>query len=68
MGLEAIDHVDLVVGSLERSLPFYKRLLAPLGYAGTGEIVGERGERVVYIHQPETDSANRPAPTPRGAG
>jgi catechol 2,3-dioxygenase-like lactoylglutathione lyase family enzyme len=27
-----IDHVDLVVGDLERSLAFYRGLLAPLGY------------------------------------
>jgi glyoxylase I family protein len=47
--MEAIDHLDLVVGSLERSLPFYEGLLRPLGYASTREIAGERGERVVYL-------------------
>jgi glyoxylase I family protein len=47
--MDAIDHLDLVVSDLERSLAFYKALLEPLGYARTSEIVGERGERVVYL-------------------
>lgn len=46
----AVDHLDLVVSSLERSLRFYRALLAPLGYGREGEIVGERGERVVYLN------------------
>ena len=45
-----VDHFDLVVSSLERSLPLYVELLAPLGYTGSSEIVGERGERVVYLN------------------
>ena len=45
----AIDHLDLVVTSLERSLDFYRGLLEPLGYVRTSEIEGERGERVVYL-------------------
>jgi hypothetical protein len=44
-----VDHLDLVVSSLELSLPLYRELLAPLGYTSTSEIVGERGERVVYL-------------------
>ena len=44
-----VDHFDLVVSDLERSLDFYRALLEPLGYTGTGEIVGEQGEHVVYI-------------------
>jgi glyoxylase I family protein len=47
--MEAIDHLDLVVTSLERSLAFYGGLLEPLGYVHRGEIAGERGERVVYL-------------------
>lgn len=47
--MEAIDHIDLVVSDLDRSVAFYTGLLEPLGYAMTGDIVGERGERVVYI-------------------
>ena len=46
MGLH---HLDLVVSSLERSLPFYRELLEPLGYSRVGNIVGERGETVVYV-------------------
>lgn len=44
-----IDHLDLVVTDLERSLDFYRGLLAPLGYSRLSEIVGERGERALYV-------------------
>ena len=44
-----VDHLDLVVSSLDRSLGLYRELLAPLGYTRANEIVGERGERVVYL-------------------
>jgi catechol 2,3-dioxygenase-like lactoylglutathione lyase family enzyme len=47
-----IDHVDLVVSSLERSLPFYRELLGPLGYTQASDVEGERGERIVYIQRP----------------
>lgn len=57
MSLEAIDHVDLVVSSLERSVPFYVDLLRPLGYVFSGDIVGEEGERVVYIARHDSDGA-----------
>jgi len=50
--MEGIDHLDLVVSDLERSLRFYTELLRPLGYDRTGEITGERGERVVYVERP----------------
>jgi catechol 2,3-dioxygenase-like lactoylglutathione lyase family enzyme len=50
--LEAIDHLDLVVTDLDRSLRFYVELLKPLGYVRTAEIVGEQGERVVYVGRP----------------
>ncbi len=46
---EAIDHLDLVVSDLERSLAFYQALLGPLGYSRLSEIKGERGERVLYV-------------------
>ena len=46
---DAIDHLDLVVSDLDRSLGFYVELLRPLGYVRTTEIEGERGERVVYV-------------------
>ena len=44
-----VDHLDLVVSDLGRSLAFYRALLEPLGYAWASEIAGERGERVVYF-------------------
>ena len=47
--MSAIDHLDLVVTSLEQSLDFYRGLLEPLGFVHTSEIEGERGERVVYL-------------------
>jgi catechol 2,3-dioxygenase-like lactoylglutathione lyase family enzyme len=46
---EAIDHLDLVVSDLDRSLAFYQELLRPLGYSRLSEIEGERGERVLYV-------------------
>jgi catechol 2,3-dioxygenase-like lactoylglutathione lyase family enzyme len=50
--MEIIDHLDLVVSDLDRSLTFYTGLLRPFGYVRTAEIEGERGERVVYIGRP----------------
>jgi glyoxylase I family protein len=47
--VDGIDHLDLVVTDLERSLAFYRGLLAPLGYARETAIAGERGERVIYL-------------------
>jgi glyoxylase I family protein len=44
-----LDHVDLVVSSLEGSLVFYGGLLGPLGFTRWNTITGERGERVVYL-------------------
>jgi glyoxylase I family protein len=37
---------------MERSLPFYRELLAHLGPTSEGSIVGGRGEVVVYISLP----------------
>ena len=47
--MSPIDHLDLVVTSLDASLDFYRGLLEPLGYVRVSEIEGERGERVVYV-------------------
>ena len=45
-----IHHVDLVVTSIERSLPFYRELLGPLGWHGISEVEGERGETIWYLN------------------
>lgn len=42
-------HVDIVVSSLERSLPLYRELLEPLGYTDCDEVAGERGESIWYL-------------------
>jgi glyoxylase I family protein len=47
-----VNHVDLCVSSMERSLPFYRALLARLGPVDEGSIRGERGEVVVYLNLP----------------
>jgi catechol 2,3-dioxygenase-like lactoylglutathione lyase family enzyme len=44
-----VHHIDLVVSSIERSLPFYRELLGPLGWHGIGEVEGERGETIWYL-------------------
>jgi catechol 2,3-dioxygenase-like lactoylglutathione lyase family enzyme len=48
-----VDHVDLVVSSIDRSLAFYRGLLAPLGWVGTVEQEGERGETIHYLVGPD---------------
>jgi catechol 2,3-dioxygenase-like lactoylglutathione lyase family enzyme len=45
----AIHHVDIVVSSIERSLPFYRELLGPLGWHTITEVEGERGETIWYL-------------------
>ena len=49
-----VHHVDLVVSSIERSLPFYTELLGPLGFHSVSEVVGERGETIWYLGGPGT--------------
>jgi catechol 2,3-dioxygenase-like lactoylglutathione lyase family enzyme len=49
-----VHHVDLVVTSIERSLPFYTELLGPLGYHRVSEVEGERGETIWYLGGPGT--------------
>ncbi len=49
MSRRGLHHLDLVVSSLERSLPLYRELLQPLGYTEAYEVVGERGEPVWYL-------------------
>ncbi len=49
MRTAGVHHVDLVVSSIERSLPFYRDLLGPLGYRRISEVEGERGETIWYF-------------------
>ena len=58
-------HVDLVVSSIERSLPFYRDLLAPLGFHGISEVEGERGETIYYLWGPGSSIGLREALTRR---
>ena len=52
MRSSGVHHVDLVVSSIERSLPFYTELLSPLGFYRISEVEGERGETIWYIGGP----------------
>jgi glyoxylase I family protein len=52
-----VDHVDLVVSSIERSLPFYRGLLGPLGWVGVAKQEGERGETIHYLGGPDFDGS-----------
>jgi glyoxylase I family protein len=56
-----VHHVDLVVSSIERSLPFYSALLGPLGYTRVGEVEGERGETIWYLSAPGSSVGLREA-------
>ena len=62
-----VHHVDLVVSSIERSLPFYTGLLGPLGYNRVSEVEGERGETIWYIGGPGTAVGLREARSESGA-
>ena len=44
-----LSHLDLVVSSIERSLPFYRGLLEPIGWTGLRQLHGERGETIWYL-------------------
>ena len=59
-----VHHVDLVVASVERSLAFYRELLAPLGYTRISEVEGERGETIWYLSGGGTSVGLRAAPEP----
>ena len=56
-----IHHVDLVVSSIERSLPFYRDLLGPLGWHGVTEVQGERNETIWYLWGPGSSLGVREA-------
>jgi catechol 2,3-dioxygenase-like lactoylglutathione lyase family enzyme len=59
-----VHHVDLVVSSILRSLPFYRELLAPLGWHRVGEVEGERGETIWYLSGPGSSIGLREAQSP----
>jgi glyoxylase I family protein len=44
-----ISHVDLVVSSIEQSLPFRRGLLEPIGWSGLREVAGECGETIYHL-------------------
>lgn len=56
-----VHHVDLVVSSIVRSLPFYRDLLGPLGFHRIGEVEGERGETIWYLGGPGSQIGLRQA-------
>ena len=61
MRSSGVHHVDLVVSSVERSLPFYRDLLGPLGFHRIGEVEGERGETIWYFGGPGSSVGLRQA-------
>jgi glyoxylase I family protein len=63
-----IHHIDLVVSSVERSLPFYRELLGPLGWHGIGEVEGERGETIWYLNGRDTSIGIREAQSTGDSG
>jgi catechol 2,3-dioxygenase-like lactoylglutathione lyase family enzyme len=56
-----VHHVDLVVSSIGRSLPFYTELLGPLGFHRVSEVEGERGETIWYVSGPGSSVGLRAA-------
>jgi glyoxylase I family protein len=66
MRTSGVHHVDLVVSSIERSLPFYRDLLAPLGFHRISEVEGERGETIWYLSGPGSTVGLREAQTEGG--
>ena len=65
MQTTGVHHVDLVVSSIDRSLPFYRELLGPLGWHRVGEVEGERGETIWYLSGPGSSIGLRAAQSRR---
>ncbi len=61
-----VHHVDLVVSSIQTSLPFYRELLGPLGWHGLSEVEGERGETIWYLWGPGSQIGLRQAQSEDG--
>jgi catechol 2,3-dioxygenase-like lactoylglutathione lyase family enzyme len=57
-----VHHVDLVVSDIQRSLAFYRQILEPLGWHGSLEQRGERGETIHYLYGPGSSIGLRQAP------
>ena len=53
-----VQHIDLVVSSIERSLPFYRELLAPLGYHRISEMRASAARRSGTSRAPASRSAS----------
>jgi glyoxylase I family protein len=68
MRSSGVHHVDLVVSSIERSLPFYRDLLGPLGWHGISEVEGERGETIWYLWGPGSSVGLRAAQSETAGG
>jgi glyoxylase I family protein len=68
MRSSGVHHVDLVVSSIARSLPFYRDLLGPLGWHGLSEVEGERGETIWYLWGPGTSVGLRAAQSETAGG
>lgn len=66
MRSSGVHHVDLVVSSIGRSLPFYTELLGPLGWHGVHQVEGERGETIYYLFGPGTGIGLREASSEGG--
>ena len=66
MRSSGVHHVDLVVSSVERSLPFYRDLLGPLGFHRISEVEGERGETIWYFAGPGSSVGIRKAQSAGG--
>jgi glyoxylase I family protein len=69
-GVPLVDHVDIVVSSIDRSLPFYRGLLGPLGWVVVVRQEGERGEPIHYLGGPDWHGSvglrERPSDEARG--
>lgn len=62
MPARGIQHVDLTVRDLARSIDFYTRLLGPLGFSEYGRYPSYRGtEEVVYFSFAQSHLGLRPA-------
>ena len=58
-----VHHVDLVVSSIERSLPFYRDLLGPLGWHGSARCRASAARRSGTSGAPAARSASAQAQT-----